>query len=652
MAKNLRIGVLINTMYSDYSISFVSGVEKFCKENDCECIVFPLLREKNSGRFDYNYDTNLSFLNSNNVDVLVLNSVTLANFRCQQDFIDEIRRCSNVPMVSVGVPIFGIPGVYLDPESAIRQLVTHLVKKHKKKRFLLVHANSKSEESRERTEYFKKALLENGIVFDESKSLDGDFEFDRAFRFLEEYIKEKGKDGFDVVFCTNDNMAQGCIKCLAKYNIRVPDDIAVTGFDNVVDSGNNRYKITTIDQLVVNQAYTGAQVAFNLYHKGKVSMTTTIEAVPVFRNSCGCKNWQLPIFNKKNRSHEFDSEKKYGTDNVLQLYMLHRFLVEAQDLVAIERMYSRLSYSFHLFDISAVLLVLYKEPIRFVEGKDFVLPSEATVVMKFTEDEGLSLPNIQFSPKEKLVPDSMENIFLSTRTVMPLFVKDEIYGYMVLCFGKYEKIFYQSIYELLSKEIIASLKISDVEEKVLFLEKENLTLERYSEEMKSLSRTDEMTGLLNRRGFYDLGQRNIDKHVHYDRTGLVIYGDMDGLKKINDTFGHDMGDKAIRLEAQVLESVFRATDIIGRLGGDEFGIVAFDMKMEDMQRIRQDLDAKCEQINIEENLEFNLSISLGCVEFTKDLSELTILLIKADKELYKEKYNKKNCNTGKRQIEK
>ena len=111
---------------------------------------------------------------------------------------------------------------------------------------------------------------------------------------------------------------------------------------------------------------------------------------------------------------------------------------------------------------------------------------------------------------------------------------------------------------------------------------------------------------------------------------------MDGLKKINDTYGHEMGDKAIMLQARVLKDIFRSSDVIGRLSGDEFGIVALGMKMSHIEKIRLKIEMLCKKVSIENQLPFTLSISLGAVDLQKS-SVLKKLLSEADKELYKEK---------------
>ena len=85
----------------------------------------------------------------------------------------------------------------------------------------------------------------------------------------------------------------------------------------------------------------------------------------------------------------------------------------------------------------------------------------------------------------------------------------------------------------------------------------------------------------------DKAEKELKKAVKNGNNGMVFFADMDGLKKINDTYGHQMGDKAIMLQARVLKDIFRSSDVVGRLSGDEFGIVALGMKMNFLSVLEQ-----------------------------------------------------------------
>ena len=91
--------------------------------------------------------------------------------------------------------------------------------------------------------------------------------------------------------------------------------------------------------------------------------------------------------------------------------------------------------------------------------------------------------------------------------------------------------------------------------------------------LEALSQTDELTGLLNRRGFHDILQRNLMSAARYAETGVLAYIDLDGFKSVNDEHGHAAGDEVLRTVGAYLKRSIRATDFAARLGGDEFALI-------------------------------------------------------------------------------
>ena len=122
-----------------------------------------------------------------------------------------------------------------------------------------------------------------------------------------------------------------------------------------------------------------------------------------------------------------------------------------------------------------------------------------------------------------------------------------------------------------------------------------------------------------------------------EKEGLVFFCDMDGLKKINDTYGHKIGDLAIKTQAVILQKAFRESDLIGRLSGDEFGIVAPGLKIENLKKFRERLNKISEEESKKAELPIILSISAGYEKFDSEHNNLQDLLIAADKRLYEEK---------------
>jgi two-component system cell cycle response regulator len=165
---------------------------------------------------------------------------------------------------------------------------------------------------------------------------------------------------------------------------------------------------------------------------------------------------------------------------------------------------------------------------------------------------------------------------------------------------------------------------------------------RAIEHLRQLALVDELTGLLNRRGFFSLGKQHIQIAQRSNRHLLLFYSDLDHLKSINDRFGHHEGDRALEEIALVLKDTFRSSDLIARIGGDEFTVLAVDAPSESVESILARLGNQLQLINLR-NPYYKLSLSTGYARFDPQAHpDLENMLIEADRALYRFKEDKTN----------
>ncbi|MEZ5314859.1 MAG: GGDEF domain-containing response regulator [Chlamydiales bacterium] len=164
---------------------------------------------------------------------------------------------------------------------------------------------------------------------------------------------------------------------------------------------------------------------------------------------------------------------------------------------------------------------------------------------------------------------------------------------------------------------------------------------RLQQTLKTLSFTDEMTGLYNRRGFFTLLKQQVFLSKTNNQSFYFFLIDLDYLKMINDTYGHPAGDQALIDTAKLLRLSFRHHDIIGRIGGDEFGIIVTNTKAHQELKIKKKINDTFAKQNKKDKTPYQLTISIGFAYF-KESSEISIKeLVKiADQCLYKEKEKK------------
>lgn len=163
------------------------------------------------------------------------------------------------------------------------------------------------------------------------------------------------------------------------------------------------------------------------------------------------------------------------------------------------------------------------------------------------------------------------------------------------------------------------------------------------EKIRFWSLTDDLTGLHNRRGFFTLAEERL-KLANRLKIGMfALYADVDNLKKINDTLGHHEGSRALIETANILKKTFRESDIIARIGGDEFVVIAIETGKDDAEILAARLQENLKNRNMEGSLRHNLSLSIGIVRYDPDSPcSIDKLLAHADKSMYEGKRDKQD----------
>ena len=156
--------------------------------------------------------------------------------------------------------------------------------------------------------------------------------------------------------------------------------------------------------------------------------------------------------------------------------------------------------------------------------------------------------------------------------------------------------------------------------------------------MRELAFVDVLTGIYNRRGFLTYANHLLKLSNRTQRGLILIYADLDNMKQINDQFGHEEGDRALATIADVLKRTFRVSDVIGRVGGDEFAILAIEAKAESLDALRKRLNENLKNSQACANPIHQLTFSLGIIYYNPEKPQgIEELLKKADMVMYKDK---------------
>jgi len=163
----------------------------------------------------------------------------------------------------------------------------------------------------------------------------------------------------------------------------------------------------------------------------------------------------------------------------------------------------------------------------------------------------------------------------------------------------------------------------------------------YQKELELSSITDELTGLLNRRGLISFVQKQCDIANRNNLNLYFLFLDVDGLKAINDNHGHKEGDMALKDTSNILKETFRSSDVISRIGGDEFVVMAMENLDTTIDQFTSRLKTNLNNYNTKTNRPYRLSFSMGLIpHISGEPCDLDALLSRADKLMYAQK--KKN----------
>lgn len=167
---------------------------------------------------------------------------------------------------------------------------------------------------------------------------------------------------------------------------------------------------------------------------------------------------------------------------------------------------------------------------------------------------------------------------------------------------------------------------------------------RLTSALRSLSLIDDLTGLYNRRGFSELGEQHLLLARRTARAVLLVYLDVDDLKTINDTLGHHVGDRALLRLAEILRACFRSSDLMARLGGDAFAVLAPEAAAEPLEVFVRRVKRAVDGFNRNSRDSYRLSVSIGATRYDGSaVVRLDDLLARADSAMYEEKRAKRKA---------
>jgi len=275
--KTRVIGLLLNNLHNDFFVPLLNGVEAVVRKKDYNLIIATYHASSR--------DHIPAPIGPHNTDGLLVFSDGLTD----DDLAALNQRGFPMVLVHRTPPSqLSIPSVTVENLEITKRLVEHLIQAHGKRRILFLRGPIHQEDSKWRESGYRSALQANGIPIDEKLILNGDFERDIAYQVMNEFLSNGGRAAFDAVFTGDDDAAIGVLKSLHEHEVRIPEDVAVIGFDDLGFAPFLNPPLTTVRAPTESVGKIATERLFGLLENSPSDEVIILPTEIIFRRSCGC----------------------------------------------------------------------------------------------------------------------------------------------------------------------------------------------------------------------------------------------------------------------------------------------------------------------------------------------------------------------------
>ncbi len=640
MKKRKLIGVITAVPESIYAHRVFDGVFAQCEKYGYDVAVIGSLTHVCNSELPSYLTGELNIYSLINFDlfdgILVdTNLITEGGTEIVKERILEMfREKCKCPVISLILPLGDYPVVSCDDEDIFREIMTHVLDKHGCTDIYILTGTKGVVDAHNRLDYCVKVLKERNLPCGDDRIFFGDFWYPGGAQLARRIINKEIHLPQAIV-CASDHMAVGLVNGLVEAGIRVPQDVIVTGFDATQEAALNSISVTSFESNSAKAAADAVDMMVKI-------IDPDVEIKPYVNNlskhihegmSCGCEPDFLHSVKGFNESFYF-LNPDYGKKDYLDTIDIGRlnegYIAEKQAEASTPEEWLKAVYydTYFVRPYENFYLCL----------KDNWLDPDDEVSQGYPEKMRLSVtcsPEIDsgfYKPESSILFDTKEMLprlreYREKPSVFyfaPVHFKHKAFGYAVL------------------ERKLDMKKINLVFRNWLRYINTSIEMVQTRNRLLQLSIHDEMTGAYNRRGM-NLKLKEIQKSLTPDKMLYAFVIDMDGLKYINDTYGHADGDFGISVIHAAAEVITRETDICVRAGGDEFYIIGSGNYTADEIKARIDeFYAYLEGVQSTSEKPYPISASIGysCRNADKNV-QINTIINEADVDMYKNKVMRK-----------
>ncbi len=638
------IAICTANFYTETSRDMINAISETCKEKGFYVWVFNAFSDFNYEEInDKCKESIFDLLGKAAFSAIVILTPTIQNPITVQRIYEKAKAC-RVPVISYEMELEGCYNILFDYENAFSATIEHLIHHHGCRNLRMIAGRKDNVFSQERVEIYKNVLEQNNIPVEESHIDYGDFWDEPAMRVMQKFIDTEPKLP-DAIVCANDTMAMAACKILKKNGYSVPEDIIVTGFDGIDEEKHHFPRLTTAGRDYQKAAQYITKIAVDFCEKQEIAQgTIRVPIKNVYSQSCGCSyedhrdvNDIILAYQKKMAYRTWDD------------YILNSFSIRGELQSSLSDMLAQAEETIKVWGFPMYQLYLRQEDIRnneyfptnilvhemsdlqSVESDNVHLEPDNMLLAVHWEKNELAVPLKKNQDAELCYPNYPIIVF------SPILEKNQVYGYHVVGFPTIDDSSAHRLFKF-TNHIAHMLSVEANKENLYRLNRE---LYEKNVQIEALYIRDPLTKIYNRRGFQQMFYQMLqEKKKQYVMLASL---DLDGLKSINDTYGHKDGDFAILSFAEVLSSLCGENDFCARFGGDEFVFVSFTDDKEADEKFQTQLYLRLDELQRTSEKPYAITGSCGCcmAPMCQGIDD-DVMLQKADAIMYEHKKDRKN----------
>lgn len=627
------LGIIISQSDAPYQTKLLSGILNQAFSLNYDVAVFSTFTKEKLSEGWFEGEKNIfSLINYSVLDGIIFVPDTLQTDDLAEQITNDIKKNFSKPVVSVDLATEGFSNIFTNDIQNIKKIVSHLIEDHKLTDIAFMTGVKGHLHSTNRLTGYYEAMIEHNLPIDQSRVFYGDFWYHKGEEVVRTLV-EDNRPLPQAIACASDTMAVSVCEALKARGIKVPEDIAVTGYD-LIDAGVNYVPSITSSEIPAES--TGMR-AVNLIHSlitGTKFIDSHCDAEISIAKSCGCS---INIAEKLRQKREsWRDSDLYGDFDSTYNFMLHALIAE-KDYESYLGTLGWYSHQIGEFEDFYLCICENWANLGETEQNPNYLKNGYSQKMYLPLHRHDSINYIDLDTSfdvSEMLPAIYERRAKPTAFYFtPVHFEDRCFGYSVISYGS-KPVSYSTTYRKWISYLCSSLESM----------RRQKNLQHMYKKMEENAVTDLLTGIYNRNGFNLYAERILGAAKKKGQKILLILGDMNNLKYINDSFGHIEGDFAIKSVAEAFSNSCRRGMSCFRIGGDEFVIVTSVISDEnEIADIYSRINVYLKNINDTADKPYSVSVSLG--SFFADSSKLDSIeyaLSSADAKMFeaKEKYKK------------